>query len=87
MIQQVEFFDRFRDMVLRSAVMDEYQNLKRVKRHHEMERELLLYETGRAFLSPNSEQKSFSINEEAALLRESRDTKEELNIIQRIQGQ
>jgi hypothetical protein len=84
MKQQVEYFDRFTEIVLMSAVKEEYNNLKKIGKHHEMEHDLQQYEKGCKFLSPNFDQNTLSIIEEAELLREIRDAKEELQIIKRI---
>ena len=67
-----------------SAVKEEYHNLKKVGKHYDMEDELLQYDKGCKFLSPNFDQNTLSIIEEAELLREIRDAKEELHIIKRI---
>jgi hypothetical protein len=86
MKQQVEFFDRFTETVLISAVREEYHNLRKVGRHFGMEQELHLKykEKASSILSVDFDQSPLSIIEEAELLREIRDAKEELNIIKRI---
>jgi len=86
MKQQVEFFDRFTEAVLISAVREEYHNLRRVGKHFGMEQELRLKykEKASSILSAEFDQSPLSIIEEAELLREIRDAKEELNIIKRI---
>ncbi|KAH8647039.1 hypothetical protein BGZ60DRAFT_230105 [Tricladium varicosporioides] len=84
MKQQVELFDRFTETVLKSAVKEEYRNLRAVGKHGDMEQKLLNHDQYCSFLSPDFEQIPLSINEEAELLREIRDAKEELNIIKRI---
>jgi len=89
MKQQVEFFDRFTETVLISAVREEYHNLRKVGKHFGMEQELRLKYKGMAssILSVDFDHSPLSITEEAELLREIRtirDAKEELNIIKRI---
>jgi len=86
MKQQVEFFDRFTETVLISAVREEYHNLRKVGKHFGMEQELRLKykEKASSILSVDFDQSPLSIIEEAELLREIRDATEELNIIKRI---
>ena len=86
MKQQVEFFDRFTETVLISAVREEYHNLRKVGKHFGMEQELRLKykEKASSILSVDLDQSPLSIIEEAELLREIRDAKEELTIIKRI---
>jgi hypothetical protein len=86
MKQQVEFFDQFTEMVLISAVREEYHNLRKVGKHFGMEQKLRLKykEKASSILSVDFDQSPLSIIEEAELLREIRDAKEELNIIKRI---
>lgn len=86
MKQQVEFFDRFTETVLISAVREEFHNLQRAGKHLGMEQELRLKykEKASLILSEDVDPSPLSIIEEAELLREIRDAKEELNIIRSI---